>query len=271
MSRHRILYVDDEEPNLVNFEHTFENEYEIFTALNGEEGFEVLKKEGEMSLVISDQKMPGIMGTDFLYKVRQLYPDSVRMVITAYSDTDYLIDSINKGYVYRYVLKPWDEFELQIAIKHAVEKYGMKQKNKKLLRWLEVMNSELEQRVQERTGELKIMNDLLKKSNKELRKAHRKMQVQTAALENNNAEINNKLAELQKTKAEIQSLQELLPICSYCKKVRDDKNYWQEVENYLDSKSNLKFSHGICPDCYKKKVKPDLKKLKKKPAAKPKK
>ena len=263
MSKHRILYVDDEEINLINFRHTFEGDYTIFTAKNGEEGLAVLKQEGEMSLAISDQKMPGIAGTEFLYKVRKLYPETIRMVITAYSDTEYLIDSINKGYVYRYILKPWDEYELRLAVKHAVEKFGLVQKNKKILRWLEMMNAELENRVQERTSELNVMNNLLKKSNKELRKVHRKLQAKKEELERKNAVITAKLEELQQSKKEIESLQELLPICSYCKKVRDDKNYWQEVENYLKNYSGLLFSHGICPDCYDKNIKPELESIKK--------
>ena len=63
---------------------------------------------------------------------------------------------------------------------------------------------------------------------------------------------------------EVSTLSGLLPICSYCKKIRDDNKYWQRVESYLEKISDLKFSHGVCPDCYEKKIKPDLKRIKKK-------
>jgi len=71
-------------------------------------------------------------------------------------------------------------------------------------------------------------------------------------------ELSDRVAELETALADIQALHGLLPMCSYCKKVRNDQDYWQQVESYLESQADVQFSHGICPDCYETKVKPHL-------------
>ena len=119
----RILYIDDEEINLINFKHTFEDEYEILTATTGEYALKLLKQVGEVALVITDQRMPGMTGFEVLQNVCEQFPDSVRMVITAYSDVDYLVNAINRGQVYRYLFKPWNELELRTSVKQAVEDF----------------------------------------------------------------------------------------------------------------------------------------------------
>jgi sigma-B regulation protein RsbU (phosphoserine phosphatase) len=75
------------------------------------------------------------------------------------------------------------------------------------------------------------------------------------------ASLAQRVKELEGALKRVKQLQGLLPICSYCKKIRDDRNYWQRVENYISEHSEVTFSHGICPDCYKKLVKPELEKL----------
>lgn len=74
--------------------------------------------------------------------------------------------------------------------------------------------------------------------------------------------LHNKVQELEAALGQVKQLQGILPICSYCKQVRDDKNYWQQVEVYISSHSEAKFTHGICPGCYQTEVKPQLDKLK---------
>jgi DNA-binding response OmpR family regulator len=73
----------------------------------------------------------------------------------------------------------------------------------------------------------------------------------------------DRVRELEEALASVKQLQGLLPICSYCKKIRDDQNYWQQVEGYISEHSGAVFSHGICPECYDKFVRPELKKLNK--------
>lgn len=255
----RILYIDDEEINLTNFKHTFEGEYEILTATDGASGLELLKQINEVALVITDQRMPGMSGFEVLQAVNGLYPDTVRMVITAYSDVEYLVNAINRGHVYRYIFKPWDELELRTSVKQAVEFYLIRKKNVKLMSWLQRMNSELEQRVNERTNDLKTTNALLAMSNEELRIAHSQLKKQAKELEEKNRKLVENIYELTKTKEQIDTMGKLLPICSYCKKVRNDQHYWEEVEQFvLRYNSELDFSHSICPGCYKSHVEPEL-------------
>lgn len=123
----RVLYVDDEEINLINFREALSDEFEIFTALSGEEALAVLEKEGRMALVVSDQRMPGMTGIELLAQVRQLYPDTIRMIISAYTEIHELIDAINKAEVYRYFMKPWKDDHLRLTIGNAVKSYNLSQ------------------------------------------------------------------------------------------------------------------------------------------------
>ncbi len=203
MSRPRLLFIDDEEINRSNFQQTFADEYEILLAGSGEEALEIMARESNLALILSDQRMPGISGAEVLALAREIAPQAERIMITGYSEPDDIMAAINQGQVYRYILKPWTSGELRIAIIHAVERHQLKQENHALLLALEKKNAELEELVRARTMELK-------------------------------------------------NLQSLLPICSYCRKIRDDKNAWHELETYLHQNTDILFTHGICPHCYEK-------------------
>lgn len=126
----RVLYVDDEEINLINFRETLCDDFEIFTAGSGKEALGILEREGEMALVVSDQRMPEMSGIELLTKVREAYPDTIRMVISAYTEVHELIDAINKAEVYRYFVKPWKEDQLRLTIGNAVGTYALGQEIK---------------------------------------------------------------------------------------------------------------------------------------------
>ena len=126
----RVLYVDDEEINLVNFRETLRDDFEIFTAGSGHEALALLEQEGEMALVVSDQRMPGMSGIELLAMVRELYPDTIRMIISAYTEIHELIEAINKVEVYRYFVKPWQEDQLRLSIGNAVGSYNLGQEIK---------------------------------------------------------------------------------------------------------------------------------------------
>lgn len=138
-----ILYVDDEEQNLVSFKATFRREYNIFTAISGKEGMEIMHKH-PINIVITDQRMPGMTGIQFLEKILPVFPDAIRMILTGFSDVEAIIEAINMGNVFRYITKPWDEKELRMTIENARQLYSLKEKNKNLLVELQVKLEEQE-------------------------------------------------------------------------------------------------------------------------------
>ena len=129
----RVLYVDDEEINLVNFRETLCDEFEIFTAGSGKEALALLAREGEMALVVSDQRMPGMSGIELLTEIRVMCPDTIRMIISAYTEIHELIEAINKAEVYRYFVKPWKEDQLRLTIGNAVGTYALGQEIKQFV------------------------------------------------------------------------------------------------------------------------------------------
>ena len=103
----RILFVDDEKNILLSLKRLMLDEnYEVFTAGSGEEGLELLRGTEQVGLIVSDQRMPGLSGVDFLEKARELAPDALRIMLTGYADLNATMDAINKGGAYRYITKP---------------------------------------------------------------------------------------------------------------------------------------------------------------------
>jgi sigma-B regulation protein RsbU (phosphoserine phosphatase) len=152
-----ILYVDDERDNLTVFNSAFRRYYEIHLASSGREGLEIMKKHN-IQLVITDQRMPEMTGTEFLEMIIPDYPDCIRIILTGFSDINAVIQAINKGRVSRYVTKPWDNEEMKIMIDNALETYNLKQQNKKLIEDLQNTNKTLEQKVIERTKKIESQN-----------------------------------------------------------------------------------------------------------------
>ena len=151
--KYPILYIDDEENNLISFKSTFRREYDIHVATSGQQGLEIME-QNEIHLVITDQRMAEMTGVEFLEKVMFLYPDCMRMIMTGFSDMDAIIQAINKGNIYRYIAKPWNREELKITIDSAFEVYNLKSQNKHLIEDLKEANLNLEQKVKERTRQI---------------------------------------------------------------------------------------------------------------------
>jgi YesN/AraC family two-component response regulator len=115
-----ILCVDDEEPILRSLERTLKLEgYRVLTACDAVKALSMLESE-QADVVISDQRMPGMSGSEFLKVVRQKYPDTVRIMISGYSDFNELMKAINEGEIYRFISKPWDDKEFKAIIKQAL-------------------------------------------------------------------------------------------------------------------------------------------------------
>ncbi len=137
-----ILLVDDEEAILESLELTLRDDYRVFTARTGEEGLAILERE-EIALVIADQMMPGMTGVEFLEKVLERAPRTIRMMLAGYADVGSLVRAINAGRIYRYVPKPWDPDELRINVKRALESFGLAGENLELAAALAEANERL--------------------------------------------------------------------------------------------------------------------------------
>lgn len=142
--KHTILCVDDERDNVEALERIFRKKYKVLKATSGKEALELLDKQS-VSLIISDQRMPGMTGVEFLTKSLKTHPESVRILLTGYTDIESVIAAINSGQIYRYVTKPWDPRELEAAVDRAIERYEMaallKEKNAELEKALKELKS----------------------------------------------------------------------------------------------------------------------------------
>lgn len=129
-----ILYVDDEEKSLKYFGRAFEEHFRILTAPNAQEGYALLQKhQDDIAILMTDQRMPGEKGTWLLEKARQLRPNIVRILATAYADMDAAIAAVNTGSIYKYVTKPWDPPQLETTLKRGLEFFIVQRERDQLL------------------------------------------------------------------------------------------------------------------------------------------
>lgn len=170
----KILCVDDEKNVLRALERLFmDEEYEILTAANGEDALTVLAEEPGVQLVISDYRMPGMDGVDFLKQVNERWPATIRIVLSGFADTASVVGAINEGQIYKFIPKPWNDDELKVTIAKALEVYFLRQKNERLsdelmeayLR-LETINANLEEEVRSRTETLTFQNSAMQFAHK---------------------------------------------------------------------------------------------------------
>jgi CheY-like chemotaxis protein len=131
----KLLVVDDEQDNLDLLYRTFRREFTVFRADGGVKALEILEQEGEMAAIISDQRMPEMNGTEFLRRTVSDFPDTMRIVLTGYTDIADLIDAINSGQVHKYITKPWEPDQLKLVVKEATHNYDLlKQRSEELVR-----------------------------------------------------------------------------------------------------------------------------------------
>ena len=108
----KVLYVDDEEINLELLQLTFRNDLKVYTAISAEEGFRILSQNQDIHVVISDLKMPVMNGLDFIKEVKSRYVDKVCMLLTAFLESEVMLEGFNKDLIFRYLMKPWNKDEL---------------------------------------------------------------------------------------------------------------------------------------------------------------
>ncbi len=138
----RILYVDDEPNNLTMFKASFRLDYDIFTALSGSEALKMLH-QNPVHVIIADQRMPEMSGVEFFERLLEENPEPIRILLTGYANLESVIDAINRGQVFRYLRKPWDEDDLRMTIDNACEIYRTRQTLKTKTAELEKMNADL--------------------------------------------------------------------------------------------------------------------------------
>lgn len=120
----KVLYLDDEENNLIAFKALFRREFDVFTTTSPQEAVAYLNAN-EVPIILSDQKMPELSGVEFFELTLNDFPNAVRILVTGYADIEAVIDAINRGQVYRYVAKPWNENDLRVCLLNAAERYEM--------------------------------------------------------------------------------------------------------------------------------------------------
>ncbi len=171
-----LLLVDDEPSILSSLRRLLRPAgYAIHTAESGPAGLAILERE-PVDLVISDMRMPEMNGAQFLEQVRQRWPATMRILLTGYADVSSTIDAINRGEIYRYVSKPWDDPELMLTVRDALESSRLRRENARLLALTQAQNEELaqlnaglERKVAERTAQIEQINAFLNLANERLK------------------------------------------------------------------------------------------------------
>jgi len=152
----KILYIDDEKAALFNFKQLFQDDFEVYTALSAAKAMEILEAT-DIQIIVSDQRMPDKTGIEFFAEVAQLYPDTLRILLTAYSDAADIIDAINRGQVYQYITKPFETLNVKNILDKAAQNWRLKKENELLIAQLQNKNEEYE-----------VINEELKQTNEEL-------------------------------------------------------------------------------------------------------
>jgi len=163
MNKHKILLVDDEKNILRSLTRLLtETNHEVFAESNPEEALKLIEKK-KFSLIISDQKMPEMTGTEMLKKAKEIQPDAIRIVLSGYAEVEIIISAINEGEIYKFITKPWSDENMLIEVKKALEYYDLKMEREELMQRIKQQNKELkkfnemlEKKVREKTKELQL-------------------------------------------------------------------------------------------------------------------
>lgn len=211
-----LLLVDDEPDIVASLSDLFRRDYNIICAANADDALVLLRRQ-EVAVIVADQRMPGKTGSELLAEACRIDPDTVRILLTGYADIEAVIQAVNDGKIYFYLTKPWVSTEIEAVVAKAVEHNVLLRDKRRLVEELRKLNAELEDKVIDRT-----------------------MQLQQRA------------AELEAALSQVKRLEGIIPVCMYCKKIRDDEQLWHNMELYIMEHSQAEFSHGICPTCFVK-------------------
>jgi response regulator RpfG family c-di-GMP phosphodiesterase len=221
-----VLVVDDDADVLESLVELLRRDYRVMSTTDPDEALAMLEQNREVALLLTDQRMPDMTGVELLAAAAELSPETVRMLFTGYTDISAVIAAINDGRVFRYITKPWDPEELLANVGAAVRTFAISKENLRL-------TAELQRAVDEALSE---------------RERAERLQLEEQDLSHRNDTLGRALEDLRTSHWHLRRLQELLPICTYCGKVRTGDDYWQSVEAYLAENSDF-LTHGICPEC----------------------
>jgi response regulator RpfG family c-di-GMP phosphodiesterase len=225
----KILIVDDETEVLSSLADLLRKDFHIFTTFDVREALDLLASETAFSLVISDQRMPVMTGAELLARVVSISPDTARILLTGYADIEAVIEAVNQGQIVHYITKPWDADRLLSLLKPIAERHALLQENRKLIRQIAEINT-LSRDSAERVEELKKAQSTIERENRTLKVAYEHLDTSFWHL---------------------RKIQEVLPICMGCGKVKTAEASWKDVVSFLKDNSMF-LSHGYCPDCEKK-------------------
>lgn len=174
-----VVCVDDELSILRALQRLLMDEgCEVVTASGGAEALEILAQTPDVALIISDQRMPSMTGVEFLSRAKEVAPAALRVMLTGYADIDATMEAVNKGEIWRYITKPWDDDALVLLVRDALQRYHLEQENARLRREIEKKNAELQswnerlkQRVLSQTDRIRQKSEELARSNKGLRQS----------------------------------------------------------------------------------------------------
>ncbi len=155
--KYSLLYVDDEATNLRVFKANFRKFFNVYTTTNPIEAIELLKNE-EVQIIVTDQRMPEMTGTQFLEKILPDHPDVIKIILTGFTDIEAIKDGVNRCGIFKYITKPWNFDEMKGVLERAIETYQQSKESEEQIHELEESNVQLEGRVKERTEELKKIN-----------------------------------------------------------------------------------------------------------------
>ncbi|EKD69604.1 MAG: two-component response receiver and regulator protein [uncultured bacterium] len=215
----KILIVDDDAGVRMSLSRALNSKgYDVCEMAIGSDALAFIKNE-TVGLALIDIRLPDLNGIEILKKLREINDKTTVIMMTAYASLDSCIEALNVG-AYAYIIKPMNVNQAVIIVEKAFEKQRLSFENSRLMDELRESNERLEARV----GELQALQD------------------EKAKL----------IDELQKALAEVKTLSGILSICSGCKKIRDDKGVWVQIESYVSNHVDVMFSHGMCPECVKK-------------------
>lgn len=158
--KYSLLYVDDEATNLRVFKSNFRKYFNVFTSTNPVEAIDILR-DNDIQVIVTDQRMPEMTGTEFLEKILPDHPDVIKIILTGFTDIEAIKDGINRCGIYKYITKPWNFDEMKAVLERGLESYQAALDSDDHIQELEESNVELENRVKERTEELNKINKRL--------------------------------------------------------------------------------------------------------------